>query len=158
MGSSIFLPRGADSETAGFLARLYDDEVATVLAYTEARRYAAGELAIRHGDADRGLYIVTAGAFEVLVPAPGGAQRAAVFRPGDVFGDLAFLDGRPRSADVRAVGDAEALVMAPAGFDRLRLAEPRLALVFALDLGRILSVRFRALSDRLAALGQITSE
>jgi CRP/FNR family transcriptional regulator, cyclic AMP receptor protein len=67
---------------------------------------------------------------------------------------LAFFDGKPRSADVRAVEDSEALIMTPAAFDRLRLTHPRLALCFALDLGRILSVRFRECSHRLAALDQ----
>jgi hypothetical protein len=55
---------------------------------------------------------------------------------------------------VRAVEDSEALIMTPAAFDRLRLTHPRLALCFALDLGRIPSVRFRECSHRLAALDQ----
>src|SRR4051794_12177689 len=155
MGSSVFFRADRDAQTAGFLDGLYDDEIATVLSYTEARRYAAGELAIRCGDTDRGLYVITAGAFEVLVPTPGGPRHARTFRIGDIFGDLAFFDGEPRSADVRAVSDSEALLMTPAGFDKLRLAYPRLAMCFALDLGRILSVRFREQNRRLALLGEL---
>ena len=155
MGSSVLFVDAEQAATAGFLAQLYDDEVATVLSYAQSRRYAGGEVAIRHGERDRSLFVVTAGGFEVLVPTPGGPQRARLFRPGDIFGDLAFFDGQPRSADVRAVEESEALVITPADFDRLRLTHPRLALCFALDLGRILSVRFRECNDRLAALGQV---
>ena len=155
MGASVFFEAVDNAETAGFLAGLYDDEIATVLGYAEARRYTVGELAIRCGETDRSLYVITAGRFEVLVPTPGGPRRARLFGPGDIFGDLAFFDGQPRSADVRAVGEAEALIMTPAGFDRLRLAHPRLGVCFALDLGRVLSVRFREHNRRLALLGQL---
>ena len=155
MGSSVFFDDADNAATAGFLAHLYDDEIATVLSYTQARRYREDELAVRFGDTDRSLYVIAAGRFEVLVPTPDGRQPAALLRPGDIFGDLAFFDGKPRSADVRAVEDSEALIMTPAGFDRLRLAQPRLAVSFALDLGRILSVRFREHDRRLAMLGQL---
>ena len=59
------------------------------------------------------------------------------------------------SADVRAIEDSEALIMTPAGFDRLRLANSRLAVRFVMDLGRILSVRFREYNTRLAALAKL---
>lgn len=155
MGVSVFFEDTDHAETAGFLAGLYDDEVATVLDYTQSRRYARDEFAVRHGERDRSLFIITAGSFAVLVPTPDGPRRIRVLHPGDIFGDLAFFDGTPRSADVRALEDVEALIMTPAGFDRLRLAQPRLALCFALDLGRMLSVRFREHDRRLAALGQL---
>ena len=154
MGSSVLFDDAEHAETAGFLAQLYDDEVATVLSYTQTRRYARGEVAVRRGEHERGLFVITAGSFEVVVATPSGPQRARLFQPGDVFGELRFLGGKPRSADVRAVEDSEALIMTPAAFDRLRLTHPRLALCFALDLGRILSVRFRECSRRLAALDQ----
>src|SRR5215212_3231888 len=155
MGSSVFFHADRDARAVGFLDGLYDDEIATVLSYAEARRYATGELAIRCGDTDRGLYVITAGSFEVLVPTPGGPRRARIFQRGDIFGDLAFFDGEPRSADVRSAEDSEALIMMTAGFDRLRLAYPRLAVCFVLDLGRILSVRFREHNRRLALLGEL---
>lgn len=140
------------SPESGFLAGLDEDDVATILRYTEARRYVAGELAIRCGESDRSLYVIVAGAFEVLVPTPDGSRPISALHRGDIFGDLAFLDGEPRSADVRAVEDSEAFMITPAGFDRLRLAHPRLAVSFVLDLGRILSRRFRENNRRLAAL------
>ena len=134
-----------------FLANLDDEDIGTVLQHTEARRYSSGELAIRAGDVDRSIYVVAAGSFEVLVPTPNGPRSVAVIRVGDIFGDLAFLDGEPRSADVRAAEDSEAFIMTPASFDRLRVAHPRLALSLVLDLGRILSGRFRESSRLLAA-------
>jgi CRP-like cAMP-binding protein len=143
------------SDTSAFLGLLDEEDVATIVQYTEARRYSTGELAVRYGESDRSLYVIASGAFEVLVPTPKRPRRFAVLRRGDIFGDLAFLDGEPRSADVRAIEDSEALIMTPAGFDRLRLAHPRLGWSFVLDLGRILSRRFRETNGRLAALGEL---
>jgi CRP-like cAMP-binding protein len=76
-------------------------------------------------------------------------------RPGDIFGELAFFDHQPRSADIRAVDDSEAIIMTSTGFDRLRLAQPQLALRFVLHLGRVVSLRFRQHDHRLAALGEL---
>lgn len=153
MSSSEASHTGEFGSRAGFLASLDDEDIATVLRYTEARRYPSGEVAVRYGDVDRSVYVIAAGSFEVVVPTPNGPRPVGVLRVGDIFGDLAFLDGEPRSADVRAVEDSEAFIMTPASFDRLRLAHPRLALSFVLDLGRILSGRFRESSRLLAALG-----
>lgn len=153
ISSSVFFT-GSDP-TGGFLAGLDDDEIATILDYTQARRYGPGELAVRVGERNRSLFIVTSGHFDVLVPSPTGPLRATTFEPGDMFGELSFFDNQPRSADVRATEDSEALIMTPGGFDRLRLANSRLAVRFVMDLGRILSVRFRDYNTRLAALAEL---
>jgi CRP-like cAMP-binding protein len=133
----------------GFLSDLHEDEIAVVLGHTHAHLYAAGEYAVRVGERDRSFFIISRGSFEVLVGAPGGPQRVRLLEHGDLFGEVAFFDGSPRSADVVALEDSEALVLTQADFQRLRLMHPRLALYFVLDLGRVLGERFRA-SDALA--------
>jgi CRP-like cAMP-binding protein len=132
-----------------FLADLHEADVTVVLEYTQARLYAAGDVAVHAGEVDRSFFIISRGSFEVLVPAEDGPQRIRVLEAGDLFGEVGFFDGLPRSADVVALEDAEALVLTQAAFQRLRLTHPRLALRFVLDLGRILGERFRA-SDALA--------
>jgi CRP-like cAMP-binding protein len=133
----------------GFLSDLREDEIAIVLDHTQARLYSAGEYAVRAGERDRSFFIISRGSFEVLVSGPGGPRRVRHLEHGDLFGEVAFFDGRPRSADVVALEDSEALILTQAAFQKLRLMHPRLALYFVLDLGRILGERFRA-SDALA--------
>jgi CRP/FNR family transcriptional regulator, cyclic AMP receptor protein len=153
--SSLFMyPDVAEHGPVGFLAGLRSDEVETILSHMQTVRYARGEVAVRRGDRDDSLFVATRGLFEVIVPTTQGIQRARWIRPGELFGELAFFDHQPRSADVRAVENSDAVSMSPGGFDRLRLAKPQLALRFALDLGRVLSERFRDYDRRLAALGQ----
>lgn len=142
-------PSDTGTERRAFLADLREDEVATVVAQAQARRYARAETAVRRGDTDRGLFIVTAGRFEVVASAPRSPGSPRV--PGDIFGELSFLDGQPRDADVVAVEDSEALMITHAGLDRLRLREPRLGHLFLLDLGRILSQRLRDQQRRSGA-------
>ena len=137
----------------GFLADLHETDLSVVLQHTQARVYAAGEFAVRQGELDRSFFIISRGSFEVLVPLDEGPQRVRVLEPGDLFGEVGFFDGLPRSADVVALEEAEALVLTQAAFQRLRLTHPRLALRFVLDLGRILGERFRA-SDAIAGPAQ----
>jgi CRP/FNR family cyclic AMP-dependent transcriptional regulator len=133
----------------GFLADLHEADLAVVLQYTQARLYNKGEFAVHEGDLDRSFFIISHGSFEVLVPTDHGRQRVRVLETGDLFGEVGFFDGLPRSADVVALEEAEALVLTQAAFQRLRLTHPRLALRFVLDLGRVLGERFRA-SDAVA--------
>jgi len=137
----------------GFLADLHEADQAVVLQYTQARVYGRGEFAVRRGEVDRSFFVISRGSFEVLVPSDNGPQRVRVLEPGDLFGEVGFFDGLPRSADVVALEDAEALVLTQAAFQRLRLTHPRLALRFVLDLGRILGERSRA-SDAIAGHGE----
>jgi CRP-like cAMP-binding protein len=133
----------------GFLADLHEADLAVVLQYTQARLYKLGEFAVHEGELDRSFFIISRGSFDVLVPTDEGPQRVRVLATGDLFGEVGFFDGLPRSADVVAIEEAEALVLTQAAFQRLRLMHPRLALRFVLDLGRILGERFRA-SDAVA--------
>jgi len=133
----------------GFLADLHEADQAVVLQYTQARLYAPGQFAVRRGEVDRSFFIISRGSFEVVVPSQRSPTRVRVLEPGDLFGEVGFFDGLPRSADVVAAEESEALVLTQAAFQRLRLTHPRLALRFVLDLGRILGERFRA-SDALA--------
>ena len=133
-----------DRPDRGFLADLHQADLAVVLGYMQARLYAPGDLAVRVGEQDRSFFIISRGSFEVVVPTAEGERRARVLESGDLFGEVAFFDGRPRSANVVALEEAEALVLTETAFQRLRLTHPRLALRFVLDLARVLGERFRA--------------
>jgi len=144
---------GAEPTERGFLADLHEADQAVVLEYTQTRLYGPGEYAVRRGEVDRSFFIISRGSFEVLVPTEGISKRVRLLQAGDLFGEVGFFDGKPRSADVVALEEAEALVLTQAAFQRLRLTHPRLALRFVLDLGRILGERFRA-SDAIAGPAQ----
>jgi CRP-like cAMP-binding protein len=63
----------------------------------------AGQMVVLHGARDRDVYFIESGSFEVAITARDG--QAVVVRdlgPGEIFGDLAAVADRPRSASVTA--------------------------------------------------------
>jgi CRP-like cAMP-binding protein len=156
MDSSAFFQYPSDTKSNGrFLGDLRDDEIRVVLNYTQARRYPRGEAAIREGDIQNSLFVITAGRFEVVKHTPYGARRTTVLQAGEIFGVLSFLDHQRSSTDVRAVDDSEVVVLSPTDFDRLRLAQPQLALRLVLHIARIVSLRLREHERSLTALGEL---
>jgi CRP/FNR family transcriptional regulator, cyclic AMP receptor protein len=122
----VFLP---DLDEAGW------DRLIT---HTQSRRFARGETVIPAGSRDRSLLIVADGSLETA-----GAGGPAVLQTGAVLGELAFFDGKPHDAPVRALTDVDVLVLSQESFEVLAAREPALARAVLMDLGRIVSLRLR---------------
>ncbi len=143
---------GQSQEEIVFLPNQNDEKWVKLLTYTETRRFRAGEVVIRLGETDRALYLITQGSLEVLIP-HGGRQNLRRFtqvETGSVIGEQAFLDGKPRSATVRALTDCELLRLSFESFEALAAREPELARTILFDLGRLLSLRLRRTSAFIA--------
>lgn len=79
------------------------EEVAWLSVLGHAVEAAQGEAVVREGDTTRSFYVVKKGALEVRKKVLGGEDRTlATLGPLDVFGIMAFVDGKPRSASVVA--------------------------------------------------------
>lgn len=88
------------------------------------KRFAAGTTIVRSGDPGNAFYVLVDGAARVTPP----KGRAIKLGPGDSFGEMALLDGSPRSADVTATEDVLALAIGSAAFEKLLRREPQLAI------------------------------
>jgi CRP-like cAMP-binding protein len=76
------------------------------------RRFRRGEVIMHQGDPGDSLHIVAAGAVKILLPSAEGEEAIiATLRPGDYFGELALLDGAPRSATAAALEASDTLVL-----------------------------------------------
>jgi CRP/FNR family cyclic AMP-dependent transcriptional regulator len=129
---------------AGLLAARTEEDWDVLLAYTETRRLRPGDWLIREGERDRSLYVLSDGRLEAIVP---GRASRVIEAPATV-GELAFLDGRPRAAGLRALTHGEAQRLSYEAFEALSAREPRLARDLLLDLGRIVATRLRALEAK----------
>jgi CRP-like cAMP-binding protein len=64
---------------------------------------------ITEGDPNRSLFILRSGSLNVSQEKEGCEQQLGTIEPGDVVGEIAFVDQRPRSATVTVREDAELL-------------------------------------------------
>lgn len=102
------IPEGL--ERSRFFADMTSEEIAGFIASTERKTFREGELVLQEGKPGRDLYIVTRGLLRVETRTePGKVLRMGVLTMGDVFGEVAFLTGRPRTATVVAETAAECL-------------------------------------------------
>ncbi|MGB5195290.1 MAG: Crp/Fnr family transcriptional regulator [Polyangiales bacterium] len=73
-----------------------------------------GATVFREGDPGGSLYVIRSGKVRVLKNSAGRQRVVITLGPGDFFGEMAVVTGRPRSATVEVVEDAE-LLKVPAG-------------------------------------------
>jgi signal-transduction protein with cAMP-binding, CBS, and nucleotidyltransferase domain len=104
---------GPDKSTlkeAGYLLAncpLFDglsrDERATVVALARIRTFSSGETVFAIGSPGDQMMALLSGTIRISVPSAGGKELLlAMIQPGEVFGELAVLDGKERSADAVA--------------------------------------------------------
>lgn len=124
------------------------------------RRFRRGEVLFHEGDPGDALFVVASGAVKVVVPSEDGEEAIlATMRRGDFLGELALLDGAPRSASAIALEPTEALTLPRDQFLTLVANEPAIrdALMAALagELRRLTThvaeLHFLDLTGRLAA-------
>lgn len=76
------------------------------------RRFRRNEVIFHQGDPGDSLHVVAGGAVKIVLPSPEGEEAIiATLRQGDFFGELALLDGAPRSATATALEPTETLVL-----------------------------------------------
>jgi CRP/FNR family transcriptional regulator, cyclic AMP receptor protein len=138
---------GPDSPppTQVLLADASEAEWATLLDFTQAKRFGAGQGVLEAGGGGRSLYLLLEGTLEVVAPATRFGRRRSLARleAGSVVGEVSFFDGKPRSAGVRALTPVVLAELTPEGFDSLASKHPDLSRRLLLDLGRILAGRLR---------------
>jgi len=89
------------------------------------RRAGRDEVVFLQGDAGDGLYVVARGHVGIVRQSPEGDELLlALCEPGEYFGDLALLDGAPRSASAVAVEDCALLFLPRRAFRAVLEAHP----------------------------------
>ena len=125
---------------------------------SDERSYPAGTTIIHVNEVGDSLFLVGGGAVEVVLPMDNGTQvRRAVLRKGEIFGEMAFLEGRPRSASAVAWEACELLEMRGRAFRHLLDTHPDIEVKVLLKVSerlrtaneQILDAQFRGVDDKL---------
>ncbi|MBS3783230.1 MAG: Crp/Fnr family transcriptional regulator [Anaerolineae bacterium] len=99
-------------KNVSFFAGLSEPELNSLAECLARRTFAKGVIIFHKGSPGRTLYIIESGKVRIFVLSESGQEISVnVYGSGDVFGELALLDGLPRSAGAVVVEEATVLTL-----------------------------------------------
>lgn len=110
-----------------FFEAFAEDELRRIAPRLGRHRASAGGLVFREGDPPGDVYAIESGRAEVHVRVQGQPLVLATLEPGDVFGEMSFIEDRPRSTTVRAATDLDLIVVSPEVLRDVEARQPGVA-------------------------------
>lgn len=121
------------------------DQLAKVAALAEVRKYAIRATVVSQGEPANALFVIAKGRLKVSASGTDGRDTVlGIMAEAEVFGEIALLDGGPRSATCAALEPCELISIDREQFMELLLASPGIAV----KLLQVLATRLRRLSQR----------
>lgn len=128
------------------LGQLPAEALEHLSAYVTRRRVQRGATIFAKGDPGQGLMAVVRGSVRISLPAAGGREVVLNrIQAGEVFGEMALLDGQARSADATAIEDCELLIVDRRNLVHLMHQKPQVAV----KLLEILCARLRRTNEQV---------
>jgi CRP-like cAMP-binding protein len=127
-------------------------ERAEVVRIMEVKRLQGGEEIFHEGTAGDAWYVIFEGQVKVVKDAATGPTQIAILGPGSCFGEMAILDGQPRSASVEAAGPLTIFKFRRVRFDELLHQGSLGAYKLVAGMARSLSQRHRQLTQQVSEL------
>jgi cAMP-dependent protein kinase regulator len=96
-----------DSSVLPLFARFSQDEFNAFTKVMNVHPLPGGESIVKQNDTGKSVYIIAGGSVKVYTTMLSGERvDLAVLRPGDFFGEISFLTGKPRTATVETAEDS----------------------------------------------------
>jgi CRP/FNR family cyclic AMP-dependent transcriptional regulator len=128
---------------------LDSEDLAICAADFREAHFAKGEKLFARGDQGTDLHVISEGQVRLAIATSEGAKLSfEVASTGALFGEIAVLDGWPRSAEATALATTTTYTLDRNDFNRLRYARPTISDAVILFLCR----RLRDLSDKLESI------
>ena len=115
----------------------------------EVKRIADGAFLIRAGEIDSTLFTVEDGHLDIVGMDDGKMVIVATVGPGDVLGEVSFIDDSPRAVSVKAGEETTVRSWDKRTLSEALAFEPQLLAKFAVALAELLAERLRDLSRRV---------
>jgi CRP/FNR family transcriptional regulator/CRP/FNR family cyclic AMP-dependent transcriptional regulator len=132
-----------------FFAGLSDQELQVLAESLGKRTFGKGMIIFHKGSPGQTLYIIESGKVRIFILSESGQEISVnIYGPGDVFGELALLDGLPRSAGAVAMEKTVTFTLRRDDFLRHLEACPRMAR----SIMEVLSTRVRYTTDYAESL------
>ena len=129
------------------LGELLPADVDRLLGVSREQSVISGHVLVRAGDAPSAVFIVLEGLMEVVSGRTG--EVLATLGPGEIFGEMGYVQQQPASADVRAREHALLLVIDAAALDALMIDDPPFGMRMHRALAATLAARLRVSNERL---------
>jgi CRP-like cAMP-binding protein len=134
------------------LSDLSEEEIQTLEKTVRWRSYKAGEQIMDRSSDNRDVFMVVDGAVRIVNFSRSGREVAyAIVSAGGYFGELAAIDGEPRSATVVAVKPSQVATISPSSFLDLMSRHPAVLLTVIRRLAKIV----RTCDDRIMDLSTL---
>ena len=104
-----------------------------------------GQVVFREGESSQEAYRILRGRVEISILADGKPVILAQLGEGDIFGEMAMVDERPRSASAQSLEVTECEVLTPENFNELVLSRPEVLIPYMASFFE----RLRTANDRL---------
>lgn len=129
--------------------------ISNLAAHFKRMRLVRGEYIFRKEDKGDEIYFIRKGDVKIEIPISVEHNLViTVLSQGDFLGEIAFLDGNPRSANAVAIGEVSLYYMSRKELDLVFKKYPELGNVFFERLARAISTRLRLTDIELAASKQ----
>ncbi len=125
------------------------EERRNLMAHAHRRSFAPGEHIFHIGAPGHSLMAVLSGSVRISVPSPEGKEiTLAVLEPGAVFGEIAVLDGKERTADAAAITTCELVILERRDVLAFLERQPKVSL----KLLEVLCARLRRADEQIAEI------
>ncbi len=110
-----------------FFTDLTDDELIVISKITSRKDFKLGDTVFKESEDGQSVYVLKSGEVKACKIAPDGELfTLTIMKDGDIFGEMSFLDGRPRSATIVAMSDLVTYVIERSDFETIVDENPRI--------------------------------
>lgn len=146
---------GPDSAIVRLMSEFSDTDQKRILAIGRTVDFNKGEIVFQQGDPGDGLYVVRSGSVEIgIISEEGKKLSLNVMKPGDVFGEIAALDGDIRTATATAIEAVSMIKYDRRDLNELISRNPEMALKVI----ELLCARIRWINQQVEDLAMLDVE
>ena len=114
-----------EREASALFTAFRQDVLEEILSSTALRTFEEGDIIVTEGEPGTSLFLIVSGEVKVFTRAEhGGHLPLAELGPGDFFGEVSLLTGKPRTATITAKGTVTAIELGKEHVDRIAARHP----------------------------------
>ncbi|MAQ18868.1 MAG: hypothetical protein CMN30_29235 [Sandaracinus sp.] len=91
------------------------------------QQHTPGSILFRDGDPGESMYVIQQGRVRIFTEVKGEQKQLAILGPGDFFGEMAILNGKPRTASAEVIEDTRMLVIDAKTFGSMIMSNQEIA-------------------------------